>query len=77
MKKYNSGLELQSRDVNLVLRKTSMIIRQVPFAFQEGRFRKGTVRILKFFSEIMKDQSKIIFQVIFYIDQDFNNSRKF
>ena len=32
MKKYNSGLELQSRDVNLVLRKTAMILGEVPFA---------------------------------------------
>ena len=48
MKKYNSVVELQqSRDVNLVLRKTAMIVREVPF-LQEGRFRKSTVRILTF-----------------------------
>ena len=32
MKKYNSGLELHSPDVNLVLRNTAMILREVPFA---------------------------------------------
>ena len=31
-KKYNSGVELQSRDLNLVLRKTAIMVREVQFA---------------------------------------------
>ena len=30
--KYHSGVKLQSRELNLVLTKTAMIVRQVPFA---------------------------------------------
>ena len=40
---------------------------------QQGRFRKA---LSGFFGEIVKDQSKIIFQVIFHIDRDFSNSKK-
>ena len=43
---------------------------------QLGQFRKSTVWILKFFREIMQDRLIIVFQVMFYIDEDFNNSRK-
>ena len=39
-------------------------------------FRKSTVRILKFFREIMQGRLTIAFQEMFYIDEDFNNSRK-
>ena len=31
-KKYDFGVKLQSRKLNVVLRKTAMIVRQVPFA---------------------------------------------
>ena len=31
-KKYHFGVELQSHELNLVLRKTAMIVREVPFA---------------------------------------------
>ena len=108
MKTYHFGLKLQSRELNLVLRKFAMIvagavrhvqdrfrkvllsgfqsffaksckINQILFSdryhLQNGRFRKSSVRISMYFGEIKKGQS-IIFQVIFHIDGDFNNSRK-
>ena len=71
-KKYHFGVKLQSRELNLVLRKTTMIVRQEPFAarlFSSGFQSFGGL-------EIMKGQSSIIFQVIFHIDGHFNNSRK-
>ena len=43
---------------------------------QLGQFRKSTVRTLKFFHDIMQGRLIIAFQVIFYIDEDFNNLRK-
>ena len=45
MKEYHFGAILQSRELNLVLRKTGMIVRQVQFA---RFFRESTVRISKF-----------------------------
>ena len=45
-------------------------------SLQEGSFYKSADRIAKFFREIMQDKSNIVFQVIFYIDGDFNNLRK-
>ena len=50
-----------------------MVLRQVPLA--KWSFCKSAVRISMYFGEIMKGQS-VIFQVIFHIDGDFNNSRK-
>ena len=65
-------MKLQSRELNLVQRKTAIIVRQV----QNGRFRKSAFRISKPFGEIMKGHSKIIVQVIFDINGAFNNSRE-
>ena len=47
--------------MNLVLRETAMIVRQV-YRWQESRSRKSSVRISKFSREIMKGQSKILFR---------------
>ena len=60
--------------LNLGQRKTAMIVRQVRFARRS--FKQSSVRISKFFREVMQDQSKIIFHVTFHIDGDLNNSRK-
>ena len=76
MKKYHHRHELQSRELNLVLRKTAMIVRQVTDRLQEGGLRKSVVRISKVFGEVMKAKLKIIVQVIFHIDENFNNPRK-
>ena len=45
-------------------------------SLQEGSSCESAVRISKFFREIMQDRLIIVFQVIFHIDEDFNNSRK-
>ena len=75
MKKYHFGVNLRSRELNLVLRETAMITRQV--SLQEGRSRKVSARISKFSFEIMKGQSKVIVQVIFHNDiWRFKNSNK-
>ena len=69
MKKYHSGVELQSRELNLVLRKTEKL------SLQEGSSCQSTVRISKFFGEILKKMSNIILQMMFSIDGDYNNLR--
>ena len=51
-------------------------MKKIHVRLQDGRYRKSTVRISKFFLEGIKDQSKIVFQVIFHIDGDFNNSMR-
>ena len=61
MKKYYFGVMLQSREPNLVLITTGMIVRQVRFA---RFFRESTVRISKFVRETMKGISNIILQVM-------------
>ena len=38
---------------------------------------KSTFRTSKFFRVIMQVKSNIVFEVMFYIDEDFNNSRKY
>ena len=53
-----------------------MIVRQVTNRLQEGGLRKSAVQISKFFGEVMKSKLKIIVQVIFHIDENFNNSKK-
>ena len=55
-KKINFRVELQSRELNLALRKT-------------------TVRISKFWGEILKGMSNILLQLMFSIDGDYNNLR--
>ena len=45
-------------------------------SLQEGSSCESTVRISKFFREIMQNRLIIAFQVIFQIDEHFNNSRK-
>ena len=60
MKKYHFGVMLQSRELNPLLRKTGMIVRQVQFA---SFFRESTVRISKFLLKTMKGISNIILQV--------------
>ena len=73
MKKCHFGEKLQSRRLILVLRKTGIIVREEPFLTRP--FSKSTVRISKFFREIMKGISKFIFSVMFYVAENFNNSR--
>ena len=46
-------------------------------SLQEGSSCESSVRIPKFFREIVKDRLIIAFQVMFHIDEDFNNSRKY
>ena len=53
-----------------------MIVRQVTNSLHEGGLLKSAVRISKFFGKVMKTKLKIIVQVIFHIDDNFNNSRK-
>ena len=53
-----------------------MIVRQVTNRLHEGGLRKYVARISKLFGEVMKAKLKIIVQVIFHIDENFNNSRK-
>ena len=55
-KKINFRVELQSRELNLALRKT-------------------TIRISKFWGEILKGMSNIILQLMFAIDEHHNNLR--
>ena len=42
---------------------------------QQGRFSKVLSGFQSFFLEIMQRMSNIIFQVTFYMDGDFNNSK--
>ena len=63
MKKYHFGVKLQSRELNLVLRKTAMIVREVPLGL--GQFRKSPDFFeyspdFKVFRVIMQDKSNII-----------------
>ena len=74
-KKYRFGDKLQSRELTLGLRKTTIIVRNYLYSTTCSS-RKSTVQISKFFRDVMHDYSNIIFQVIFLIDEDFNNSRK-
>ena len=53
-----------------------MIVRQVTNRLCEGGLRKSAVRISKFFGEVMKAKLKIMVQVMFHIDDNFNTSRK-
>ena len=62
MKEYHFGVMLQSRELNLVLRKTGTIVRQVQFA---SLFRESAVRISKFLPETMKGILNIILQVMY------------
>ena len=39
MKNYHSGIKLQSRELNLVLRKTAMIVREI--LLRLGQFRES------------------------------------
>ena len=75
---YHVGMKLQSRELNLVLRKTAIIVTIMSdrYNLQNCRFRKNAFRISKPFGEIMKGHSKLIVQVIFHINGDFNNSRE-
>ena len=51
-------------------------MKEIHVSLQDGRYHKSTVRISKFFREGINDQSKIVFQVLFHIDGDFNNSMR-
>ena len=62
MEEYHLGVMLQIRELNLVLRKTGMIVRQVQFA---SFFCESTVRISRFLLETMKGISNIILQVMY------------
>ena len=71
MKKYHFGVKLQSRELNLVLKKL-----RDRYHLHNGSYRKSAAWISKHFGKIIKDQSKIVLQVIFHINGNFNNSRK-
>ena len=64
-------IQVTSDELNLVLKKL-----QDRYHLQNGSFRKSAVWILKHLGKIIKEQSKIILQVIFHVNGDFNNSRK-
>ena len=64
MKIYYFGVELQSGELNLVLRKTAMIVRQVPLV-KKGRFRKSTVWISNFWGVINSVKEQSGFQCFF------------
>ena len=59
MKKYHVGVDLQNLELNLVLRKHAMIVRN---------YLHRIAVLLKVLS-----QSKFILQVMFHINRDFNN----
>ena len=73
MKTYHFGVKLQSRELNLVLRKTEMIVTGA--VCNKVVFLKYCLDF-KVYSEIMYTISNIIFQVMSYMGGDFNNSRK-
>ena len=54
------GVELQGRELIVVLRKTAWLSDM--YSFQEGRFHKSNIRI-----------SNIIFSLMFSIGGDYNN----
>ena len=68
MKKYHFGEKLQSREL---LRKTAIIVREESFLTRP--FSQSTVRISKFFWEILKGMSNITLQLMFSIDGDYYN----
>ena len=59
MKEYHFGVMLQSRELNLVLRETGMIVRQIQSA---SFFLESTVLISKFLLETMKEYYTLIGQ---------------
>ena len=73
MKKYRFGVMLQSSELNLGQRKTTMIVRDN--LYRRPILVKVQSEFQGFFRKVIKDQSKIVFQVIFHINGDFNNSR--
>ena len=75
-KKKKNILDWSYKAVNWILCWEKLRWFSDNYHLQKCCFRKSAVRISKYFVEIMKGQSKIIFQVIFHIDGDFNNSRK-
>ena len=56
-----------------MLRETAIIVRQEPFLTRP--FSQSTVRISKFFRQIIKGISKLIFSVMSYMVGHLNNSR--
>ena len=50
MKKYHFGVNLQSRELNLVLRKTAIIVTS-----KKGRFRKALSGFQSFFAKSLKE----------------------
>ena len=74
MKKYRVEVELQSSELNLGLRRTAMIVTGT--VCNKVVFAKYCPDFKVFFSKIMHKISNIIFQVMSYMDGDFNNSRK-
>ena len=53
-----------------------MIVRQVTNRLHEGGLRRSAVRTSKFFGEVMEAKLKIIVQVIFHIDDNFNRFKE-
>ena len=75
MRKYRDEVELKSSKLNVGLRRTAMIDCDRN-RLQQGRFRKVRSGFQSFFSKIMHTISNIVFQVMSYMDGDFNNSTK-
>ena len=70
MKKYHFGEKLQNRELNLVLRKTAIVV-----ISKKAVFVKYRPDFKVFIREIMKGISKFIFSVMSYMVGGFNNSR--
>ena len=73
MKKYHFGEKLPNRELNPVLRKTAIIVREEQFLTR--RFWQSTARIGRFSGEILKGMSNIILQLMFSVNRDYNNLR--
>ena len=72
MKKYHFGEKLQNRELNLVLRKTAIIV-----ISNQAVFVKYCPDFKVFFLETMKGISNFVFSLMSYMVGHFNNSRAF
>ena len=71
MKNYHFGVKLQSRELNLVLRKTAMIVREVPLGL--GQFRKSPDFFEyspDFKASFSRNHARKIKYYLFYIDEN-------
>ena len=72
-KQKNTILESNYKAVNCVLYLGTLWWSLERYCLRVGQFHKSTVRISKFFRVFMQDKSTIIFEVMFYINEDFSN----